>query len=89
MKRVILLILSLLVGLERASADCRPNGVNQGENYSVNCPLLITKSVNWSISWPDIPPANITTGGEGWCTLTNYDCCNPNPIRKECWADIL
>ena len=85
MKRVILLILSLLVGFERAVADCRPNGLNLGENYSVNCPLLITKSVNWSISWPDIPPTNTTTTGEGWCTLDNYDCCNPNPIRKECW----
>jgi hypothetical protein len=71
MKRVFSLVLCLLALAPKIVADCTPSGTNLRENYSISCPLSITKNVVWSIEWPDMYIEHINPSGTGVCTMNN------------------
>lgn len=63
-------------------SGCTPSYDNLGETYQ-GCPVL-TKAVNWQITFPDGFTDFITSNGLGFCCLESV-CCDDTPRTKECW----
>jgi len=71
------------------TGGCTPSGQNAGDTIN-GCPTVtgsptpISKTGNWTITWPDGYSDTLSPTGTGQCH-NNWTCCSTTIGRTECW----
>ena len=90
MKKIALILLTLLFCSSSVFGDCRPtySGTEVDEGCALVPPFFLVnelkKHVIWSITWPDGYSETLSETGIGECDDIRV-CCSPNSARIECW----